>query len=472
MNNDDRHEKHIAKRKALYAFSIGMLVVTIILFILLVVFVVLVALAPSTNINLEKNPLLIGSNGSLSNANLSNPGTKRFILVFSEKEPRFSLPSSIKTIMEYKLIFHGALVEAKIEDLKKISKHMAFIMEDKPVYSYHGRARQVQNDNTNKMDIEQLSKEKSTVEFPFNFESDTEANHFFLSKKPKSEPIELNPYHKDLFEKLKTSAQAIQNSILKRKTNAILLLLFDSGIQTEHPQLSVMGGYDSFQRSLANQHWEDQNGHGTMIASTAVGTYEPNTQTIGLAPGIVVWSFKVLDENGKGFSSNVIKAIDFLMDFLTQQFSKKLKMLANFSLGGPSNPILEKAIQRLIDKNIVCVAASGNSGKEVDTETPTSMTNVITVGALDKTGLKPASFSNFGDKVDVYAPGEDIPCTWIDQNTLQMCLFQGSSISSGLVWSTLANIWSQHPEFSSEDLVKHFYSNFLDDKKRLNLSPL
>jgi subtilisin family serine protease len=83
--------------------------------------------------------------------------------------------------------------------------------------------------------------------------------------------------------------------------------------------------------------------------------------------------------------------------------------VVNLSLGGTSNSrALDNAVKSLIaDHGVVVVVAAGNEGVEIGNASPADVEEAITVGASDVFDRVP-SFSNFGAKVDVFAPGADI----------------------------------------------------------------
>lgn len=80
----------------------------------------------------------------------------------------------------------------------------------------------------------------------------------------------------------------------------------------------------------------------------------------------------------------------------------------NMSLGGGLSQAINKAIEALVDAGIVPVVAAGNEAQDAANTSPASAPNAITVGALDATTDERASFSNFGQSVDIYGPGVDV----------------------------------------------------------------
>jgi subtilisin family serine protease len=91
------------------------------------------------------------------------------------------------------------------------------------------------------------------------------------------------------------------------------------------------------------------------------------------------------------------------------------------SLSVPQSSDIDAAIQYAINNNVVVVCAAGNNIPPLPVSYPASNTNVISVGATDQNNHK-AEFSNYGNRLDVVAPGVDI---------FSATLNNGYTISSG-----------------------------------------
>jgi len=154
----------------------------------------------------------------------------------------------------------------------------------------------------------------------------------------------------------------------------------------------------------ANNDPMDDFGHGTHVAGTIAATANNGKGIVGVAFGAKIMPVKGLDKNGSGSTDDLVKTILYAAD-------NGAKVI-NASWGGFANT----PIQTLIDaiayahdvKGVVFVAAAGNANADVGTQlsgfTPSNIRNVITVSAYDHTDTR-ASFSNFGQKIDVAAPG-------------------------------------------------------------------
>jgi hypothetical protein len=84
----------------------------------------------------------------------------------------------------------------------------------------------------------------------------------------------------------------------------------------------------------------------------------------------------------------------------------------NLSIGGGFSAAINAAILRLTNAGITVVAAAGNETTDSCTRSPASAPSAITVGATTLVDA-PASYSNFGKCVDIFAPGSSIASAWI-----------------------------------------------------------
>ena len=213
--------------------------------------------------------------------------------------------------------------------------------------------------------------------------------------------------------------------------------IVDTGIQTNHPDLNVVGGYNC---STTNRSaWRDVQGHGTHVAGT-VGAKDNTTGVVGVAPGVRLWAVKILNDDGYGLLSWYVCGLDWM---LAQRDpadpARPLIEAANMSVaksgddesdcGASERDVLHLAICRVVNGGITVVAAAGNDRMSAARWVPAAYNEVITVSALADTDGKPgalggnlcyswgsydsddtyANFSNYGGDVDIIAPGK---CIW------------------------------------------------------------
>ncbi len=218
----------------------------------------------------------------------------------------------------------------------------------------------------------------------------------------------------------------------------------DSGIDANHPALrgQVVAAVDF----TGNGSAADRFGHGThvagIIAARAGGSYD-TADIQGMAYGASLINLRVLGDDGSGYVSNVIAAIDWAIDHQAQ-FNIRV---INLSLGAPvlqpyrDDPLCA-AVERAVAAGIVVVAAAGNRGVTDAGQTvfggvmsPGNSPFAITVGAIDAHGTPergddtlavyssrgPTAYDLVG-KPDLVAPGSHIVSTEAAGSYLQRLL--------------------------------------------------
>jgi len=270
-----------------------------------------------------------------------------------------------------------------------------------------------------------------------------------------------------------TFAQTVPNGIKRingspvsspETVNAVVAII-DTGINLNHPDLNVnieksanCAGGSPFKSSCSagSGNGEDGNGHGSHVAGT-VGAVDNNIGVVGVAPGVELWAVRVLDNNGSGYMSWIIAGIDYVTA------NADSIDVANMSLGCEcSSGALDDAISRSINAGIVYAVAAGNSAKDASTFSPANHPDVITVSAIadfdgksgwlkdqtvnfsscsEKKDDSYACFSNFGDDVEIAAPGVNIYSTYKDGGYATL---SGTSMASPHVAGAAAKYIAQN----------------------------
>jgi len=110
---------------------------------------------------------------------------------------------------------------------------------------------------------------------------------------------------------------------------------------------------------------------------------------------------------------------------------------------------IETAIQYAVNNHVIIVCCSHNQDSLVTY--PASNPNVIAVGATDSNNNR-ASFSNYGNNLDVVAPGVGIYSTTLN-NTYRAS--DGTSFAAPIVSGIAALIWSINPSLTGQQ-VRNF----------------
>ena len=146
----------------------------------------------------------------------------------------------------------------------------------------------------------------------------------------------------------------------------------------------------------------DNDGHGTHVAGTVGGV------TTGVAKAVSIVPVRVLDSCGAGTTTMVLSGLNWIL----ADHQPGEKAVVNMSIGFESTATsIDVAIRNLLAEGIVVVAASGNDGGSACGITPAGTPGTISVGASNASDGEP-SFTNFGDCVDIFAPGQSIISSW------------------------------------------------------------
>ena len=178
--------------------------------------------------------------------------------------------------------------------------------------------------------------------------------------------------------------------------------VIDSGIRKDHVDFSgrVNDLWSAF------DYFDDDGGHGTHVASTIGG------ERFGVAKDVTIHNVKVFGPDDVVTTLTMI--IDAMNEVLRQhqlKVNNKINRcsVVNMSLTGPSSA-LSIVASELKKNGIIVVVAAGNSSENLDTSFnahPAESPDVITVVSSNNID-SPSYFNNYGDAVDVFAPGSGI----------------------------------------------------------------
>ncbi|KAI1119630.1 oryzin precursor [Nemania sp. NC0429] len=197
--------------------------------------------------------------------------------------------------------------------------------------------------------------------------------------------------------------------------------IIDSGIYVEHPEFE---GRASWGRSFVADDAKptvDENGHGTHVAGIA------GSKTYGVAKKTNLIAVKVLNAAGSGPLSQVIAGIQWVVD--DAKSKKRLnKSVANMSLGAISigNSSLSLAAGAAVEQGLFIAAAAGNSQTPVEYFSPAQYPTVCSIAASAPDDSR-AYFSNYGNAIDLFAPGVDVISTYNNGST---AILSGTSMAA------------------------------------------
>ncbi|CAG8472967.1 8648_t:CDS:1 [Funneliformis mosseae] len=221
------------------------------------------------------------------------------------------------------------------------------------------------------------------------------------------------------------------------------IYIIDTGITTSHNEFG--GRAKSGGAFCDGCNEDDENGHGTHVASIAAG------KTLGVARKANLIAIRVLDADGSGSNAGVIDGMTAVID--QHNKSQNKKSVVNMSLGGGFSDAVNTAVKALTDAGVHVVVAAGNENAESCTKSPASAKTAITVGATEAKSDAIANFSNFGKCNDIFAPGVDI--TGADfKNDNGKIVFSGTSQASPHVAGTVALVIAKDGNKSPAAMAK------------------
>lgn len=236
------------------------------------------------------------------------------------------------------------------------------------------------------------------------------------------------------------------------------MYIVDTGVDLIHTEFS--NNQQVFLGNFVGDNVDtDCNGHGTHVASLAVGA------KYGVAKKANLFSVKVLDCSGSGSYSGIISAIDRI----TNNAKARGKIsVVNMSLGGPGSTALDTAITNSINTGVYYVVAAGNSNANACNYSPSRVPNAITIAASDKNDYK-ASFSNFGSCIDMYSPGVSLLAAWPNNNVATL---SGTSMASPVAAGILATYFTKYGMSGYTTFLNSLTNNVILKNPRTTINKL
>ena len=233
----------------------------------------------------------------------------------------------------------------------------------------------------------------------------------------------------------------------------VVVAVIDTGCAINHPDIkrNIIGGYNFTEEYGGDiTIFEDTNGHGTHVAGIIAGS-KNGSGIVGVAPDAKLLILKALNQYGSGSINSVVEAIHYAIDW-KGPMNEKVRVIS-LSLGTKTpDPNLHAAIKRAVAHNILVVAASGNDG-DGDTKTneyryPGAFEEVIEVGSINKDN-NISIFSNTNEFVDLYAPGEKIYSSYLNNSYATLT---GTSMATPHVSGAIALLIEEYEKLLKKEL--------------------
>lgn len=231
-------------------------------------------------------------------------------------------------------------------------------------------------------------------------------------------------------------------------TSAPIIAVVDTGVDYTHPDLGtakIIKGPDYWDGDMDPM---DTFGHGTHVAGIAAALTDNQVGVAGVSGKSKVLAVRVAGTWWIPLFAGVA-GIVYAADY------SGVKVI-NLSWGGPyDSDYLRDAINYATGKGILVVAAAGNEDT-TDPRYPAAYENVLAVGATEaeevgceESLVRKAYFSNYGDYVDIAAPGVWI---WSTIPGGEYEPYDGTSMASPYVAGAAALIWGKWPSLTRQQV--------------------
>ncbi len=240
-------------------------------------------------------------------------------------------------------------------------------------------------------------------------------------------------------------------------SKSTVIAVIDSGIDFSHPDLrnnqwvnpspSASGDLQGWDYVANSAEIKDEQGHGTAVAGIIAAEGNNSVGITGVMWRASLMSLRVLDNTGTGDIESAVQAIDYATAHGAQ--------VINLSWGTSAESVaLRDAIERAGRRNVVVVCSAGNNGRDLSSTPyyPASFAtkNLISVAASDNLDQL-TSWSNWGRKINVAAPGTDILTTQMGGGYWNVT---GTSAAAPIVTGIVGLLKTFRPGANTQQIAK------------------
>ena len=226
--------------------------------------------------------------------------------------------------------------------------------------------------------------------------------------------------------------------------------ILDTGL-AYHEDLPTAYEWVDYVNGQSSQY--DDHEHGTFCAGIIAGQ-DNSIGYVGVAPDSRLFIAKVLDNENRGYIDDLISGIDWAI-------SQDVDII-NFAIYTDAyEDTVVSACRRAYNAGIVVVACSGNGTINdfiavSQVSCPAIDYSCVAVGSVNYNWDR-SSFSNYGDGLDLVAPGEDVSST--TSQSWEYGVWSGTSFATAYVTGHLACLKEKYPSYSRSQLVNKLLSN-------------
>jgi thermitase len=228
--------------------------------------------------------------------------------------------------------------------------------------------------------------------------------------------------------------------------SGVTIAILDTGVDSSHPDLAanMVPGWNIYDN---NSNTADVHGHGTAVAGTAAMVGNNSSGSAGVAWGAKIMPVRISQPDGYAYWSTIAQGVNWAADNGAK--------VVNISYGVSGSSTVQSAAQYLRNKGGVVVVSAGNTSALDSTAAHDSL---LTVAATDSNDAR-ASFSTYGNFVDLAAPGVSIYATTRGGSYGN---WSGTSFSSPITAATAALMLSANSRLTPADIDRILKSTAVD----------
>eukprot|EP01084_Bolivina_argentea_P014995 28042_1 len=235
------------------------------------------------------------------------------------------------------------------------------------------------------------------------------------------------------------------------------IIVVDSGIEASHSQftgITVEVLHDSYPK-------QSMQSHGTHVAGTIVGKDYGAFNAASAHTKLI--DVRVIPGIGKGKAYDLKNGLNAIINHADDNPGKKF--IINLSVSTGKLKWVNDLIAKIKSKGGIAIVSAGNKGQDASNYSPASSPDAITVGNLDSMkriyrGPKGKGDSNFGDSVDIWAPGVHILSAVTGDQSGYM---SGTSMAAPLVAGIAANILANTLSLDFDGVKKRLLDYVVND---------
>lgn len=230
-------------------------------------------------------------------------------------------------------------------------------------------------------------------------------------------------------------------------TNVVNVYVIDSGIRIAHEEFAPNRAIYGVNMRDRGSVPTDCDGHGTHVAGLAIG------KNSGIATNARAISVRVLGCDGKGSCANILDALEYVMIDSSLRRKYGERSVAVMSVGSRDKKCAPstRATSMLWESGVVITAAAGNHGSDSCGLYPAKNPHTIAVGATDKLD-RLYKKNNYGDCIDVFAPGVGLLSAWGEKTNAQLKTKTGTSMATPLIAGLAAKILGADPALTADEV--------------------